>query len=176
MPTIPELRAQLKELKKKHKEIRITGLNKSEMMLLVSKYTNIVPEKVIKKVDSKILSKEEIRERMRKHKEAKAKEKAKERETKVANLSHNLDVLLKVNKIRKFANVVKEKLDKPKRVKKLLEEVEAEVSAQRTRQNKLITLQKVLAQMISGKRINKFFTKVKEDVISKRDYSHLSFV
>lgn len=39
MPTIDELKAQLKELKKTHKEIRVTGLKKAELEALVKKYT-----------------------------------------------------------------------------------------------------------------------------------------
>jgi hypothetical protein len=173
MPTIPEIKAQLKALKKTHKEIRITGLNKSEMLLLLSKYTKTAPPE--KEQKPKTLTVEEFTQRIKQKKKEK-KEKEKERETKVANLAHNLDVVLKVNKIRKFANVIKEKLDQPKRVKKILEDVEAEVRAKHTRQKKLNTLQRLLAQMISGKRISKFVDKVKEGIVSKRDYSNLNFV
>ena len=45
MPTIDELKAQLKELKKTHTEIRYTGLKKAELDALVKKYTE-------KKVDT----------------------------------------------------------------------------------------------------------------------------
>jgi hypothetical protein len=173
MPTIPEIKAQLKELKKKHKEIRLTGLNKSEMLLLLSKYTNTAPpEKVVKAVKEK----KERNMRALETKKKTVEELKVKRQSKVENLAHNLDVVLKVNKIRKFANVVKEKLEAPKRAKKILEEVETEVRSKHTRAKKLQTLQKLLAQMISGKRIGKFVDKVKDKIVAKRDYSDLSFV
>jgi len=56
MPTIDELKTQLKELKKTHKEIRVSGLNKSELVALVAKYTNItssVKEKNVVKPETK---------------------------------------------------------------------------------------------------------------------------
>jgi hypothetical protein len=170
MPTIPEIKEQLKALKKTHKEIRITGLNKSEMLLLLSKYTKVAPpEKAVKAVKMKKERKEQIKEYM---KQSKIKS---ERKKKVENLAHNLDMVLKVNKIRKFANVVKEKLEQPKRVKKILDEVEAEVKSKHTRQKKLMTLQRILLQALSAKRVSNFLGNVGEKIVSKRQYSNVVF-
>jgi hypothetical protein len=173
MPTIPEIKAQLKELKKKHKEIRITGLNKSEMLLLLSKYTKTAPpEKAVKAVQEK----KERHVRAVETRKANEEAKKSKRKTKVENLAHNLDMVLKVNRIRKFANVVKEKLEQPKRVKKILDEVETEVKAKHVRQKKLMTLQKLLIQALSGKRVANFLGNIGQKIVGKREYSDLNFV
>lgn len=170
MPTLPEIKAQLKALKKTHKEIRITGLNKSELLLLLSKYTKSAPpEKAVREVEAKKQRKEQVKEMIKERKQ-------KERKTKVENLAHNLDVVLKVNKIRKFANVVKEKLEAPKRAKKLLEEVETEVKTKHARQKKLQTLQRLLAQALSGKRLANFLGNIGQSIVKKREHSNLNFV
>ena len=167
MLKLPEIKAQLKQLKKKHKEIRITGLNKSELLLLLSKYTNQPPpERAVKAVAKK---KEAYERAVKVVKERK-------RKVKVENLQHNLGVIDKLNKIRKFSEVVKEKLDKSKRVKKILEEVETEVKAKHTRQKRLNMLQTAILQYLSAKRVVKFLGHVEKKILSKRDAPNMVFV
>jgi hypothetical protein len=55
MPTIDELKTQLKELKKTHSEIRVTGLTKSELVALVAKYTKTTSsEKPVMAIQKKV--------------------------------------------------------------------------------------------------------------------------
>jgi len=78
MPTIVELKSQLKELKKSHSEIRITGLSKAQLQALVDKYTAPAPAPVVderkalrkaeRKAERKALRKAERKEKVKKGK------------------------------------------------------------------------------------------------------------
>ena len=165
--SLKEVKEELKKLKKTHKEIKISGLNKSELLVMLSKYLKLSPpEKAVKGVEKKKEGQERVAKVIKERK----------RKVKVENLEHNLGVIDKLNKIRKFSKVVKEKLDTSKRVKKILEEVESEVKVKHSRQKRLNMLQSAILQYLSAKRVVKFLEKVEGKIVSKREYKNMVFV
>jgi hypothetical protein len=118
MPTVEELKQQLKELKKTHKDIRITGLTKQQLSALVDKYSKVPEQKGEKKVIEK---KEKVIEK----KEKVAYQPRSQLVERISELEHTLGMIIKVAEKKRKE---KERIKKLKSFKTLLTKV---VSAKR---------------------------------------------